>query len=50
LRFALELKYDRGMVGFFFVARVHEPIESIAAAASAQTLERRLAPLRDAEE
>jgi hypothetical protein len=49
LRFALELKYDRGMVGFFFVARVHEPIESIAAA-STQTLERRAAPLRDAEE
>jgi hypothetical protein len=44
------LSYDRTTVGFFFAARFHEPIESKAAAASAQTLKRRMATLRDAEE
>ena len=41
------------MVGFFFAARFHEPIESPIEAGdaltSAQTLKRSAAPLRDAE-
>jgi len=49
-RFALELKYDRSAVGFFFAARFHDAIESKAALTSAQTLNGSAAPLRDAEE